>query len=66
MTKNNLRKNISQGIWDQKTQEDTLKLSVLLALIALTGLFSASPVGFLVALVCGFFSYAGIRYGLGK
>ncbi len=59
--KNNLKKTISQGIWEQKNQEDALKWGVLLALITVTGLF-AGPKGWLIAIPCGFLAFVAFKY----
>jgi hypothetical protein len=61
--KNNLKKTIAQGIWEQKNQEEALKWGVLLGIIALTGIF-AGPSGWLIAIPSGFFSFTAFKYAL--
>jgi len=62
--KNDIKKVIAQGIWEQKNQEETLKISFILVLLCVSGLMSASPVGLLLSVISGFLAYVGIRYAL--
>ena len=61
--KNNLKKEISRGIWEQKNQESALKWGLILAVIALTGFF-AGPKGWLIAIPSAYLSFTAFKYAL--